>query len=201
MAPFYFRILDEVFSFTHSFSFFSFFLSFFLSFSLDCWAHDNIVIPPLPVKSQGHPFSFSSFPCCFFLFLLFVHCLDAWPKFQCCPLDTVSFLWLSSFFYCLENAPLMANLFICHCILFFFCLLFSGFFKGSKFKSTTFRSFFVCYFFSSGNLSPNFLLLAFPLSLVLFWLLFLTNPLSLSYFILFIHFFFFFFFFFFSSAP
>ena len=41
-------------------------------------------------------FFFFSFFLFFFLsfFLSFV-CLDAWPKFQCCPLDTAPFLWLT----------------------------------------------------------------------------------------------------------
>ena len=70
---------------------FFFFLSFFLSFFLgegDCWAHNNVVTPPLPVKRPGHPFL--SLPSCSSVvvsFVLFFFCLDAWPKFQCCPID------------------------------------------------------------------------------------------------------------------
>ena len=73
-------------------SFFHFFLSFFLSFfPLWVWGivgPNNVVTSPLPVKSPGHPFL--SLPSCssvFFPFVLFFFCLDAWPKFQCCPRD------------------------------------------------------------------------------------------------------------------
>ena len=37
------------------------------------------------------PFSFSSLFLLLFFFVLFFFCLDAWPKFQCCPLDPLPF--------------------------------------------------------------------------------------------------------------
>ena len=93
-----------------SFSFLSFFLSFFLSLFLsyflsslgegDRWAHNNVVTPPLSVKSPGHPFlSLLSCSSIVVLFVLFFFCLDTWPKFQCCPKDPCPSLWLISSFF------------------------------------------------------------------------------------------------------
>ena len=67
-----------------------FFLSFFLSI-FPLWAHNNVVTPPVkrvPVKSPGHPFLSLPSSSSVLSFVLFFFCLDAWPKSQCCPIDS-----------------------------------------------------------------------------------------------------------------